>query len=1161
MQIHSFYKSPYAVVRVNGRILADILSIDVNKSLENSISTAKIVTVSRPAAEPEAKVVIELGYNAQSHTVFTGYIDTIEYQEDEDVYTLHCRDVLKRAVDTFLIQEVAFGIDVQESRYYYSTYSHLGGGTFTQHVYSSLSELNVAHPETTGNYSNEGVYAEAVVQWLLAMCGFAEGSEIQVRPTNFWIGDITPAKFHLVSVYDAILQIAELIGWRIFADRGGVVRFQERPRNPSAYPMWEYSIGARNIHKLNRSVTNTDVRNYVEVRGYNGIRAVARAPSSYIGNVPYRGVLIANDLIDTQSIANFMAARILNDLNRLKEVIDLEIDGNPYLEPGETIQLRSDSSDDSYLINTVNHTMTAEGYFTRLQVIQFPGDITYQEPPADISAVFRVVNLAVYGDPKYVAELDASASYSNRGQINRFIWQVGNDPPYEQSEPKTWVVFDEAQITNNNFVTVQLQVYDTANNTATYASGVTKKGLEDSFGRPAKTRALYLAATNTAQGSLNGGKTWNSVSIPAISCAASNFGPNRQTMTSGYALFGCSDNTIRRTVDGCVTVSTVLNDAGSPVNFVSIMELDSRYAIAGTQSGRVYVSQNYGMSWTLRHTFSFPILEVRYGFDDPNYILVVGSGSGNVYHSFNGGISWSKVHPQLSVVNREQSGAFTNYYSTPSGIVAILSGVLTSLSFSQNPGNIRTHTVLVDDDRGVMAVGEDGQHWVMSGTTMVPTQLNPNNAANYMIRDGEIVPVSYFAIPSGAGKSLNKNRTMEILHTTPQHGKIIAYGPFTEPPPPEGDILFISDRLPLEGYSVSSWASPINSTHMFLHTPSGWKLMVNHVTIEIDNIVTSIGAKEGSIAWRSGSSIHMMKLFDNMTEQYYPDWITSLPKAPHLVHPLYHSDGFIIGITRDILLEIHPSRVVYFANAFNNTTQSYNSGVQHVIPDTNNGIYYTRPGIQDDRINVSAYPWISPPSPSFAVVINVVTGSQTTIYTAPTTPDAHNFNVLLCSQDNFYPIIRFYYPSSKNGHVYKVAGTNTAIRVENLEPYELLWESIIPGNIYGNTPTEIHRITRFGEGDKVVIFRIADYLQQLQTETNSSDPWYILRITSTPSIKHRTDYLCAVVGRWHSGGWYTMWTVFHSRDGGRNWKKTSYFTPDVSTYSWPLAYYVPRISP
>src|SRR6185369_6894368 len=162
-----------------------IVTVDISQTLDN-LSSANIKLLSNPGVSPETKVQIKQGYNGQEVTTFTGLVDTIERSNVDDSYTVQARDMLKKALDTFLVQEVKFGIDVVSQTYFYSTYDSAGGGTFVVHEYASLAELETNHPETVGNITNEGAKAEAVVQWLLHMSGLAEGTEIQVDDTEFF---------------------------------------------------------------------------------------------------------------------------------------------------------------------------------------------------------------------------------------------------------------------------------------------------------------------------------------------------------------------------------------------------------------------------------------------------------------------------------------------------------------------------------------------------------------------------------------------------------------------------------------------------------------------------------------------------------------------------------------------------------------------------------------------------------------------------------------------------------------------------------------------------------------------------------------------------------------------------------------------------------------
>lgn len=772
--IDNRYKKPSIEVSFgNGAKPRDVLSVEVSRNLADAIGTASVTVLSRTGVSPEDRIVIKQGYNGEKQLTFTGLVDSIEHNSFEETWTFSCRDLLKKAMDTFLCQEIKFGLDVEKQIYYYSTYSDLEGGTFTVHEYESLSALTSAHPETSDNYTNEGVKAEAVVQWLLVMSGLQEGSEIQVDPTDFFIGDLTPATFYLTSVFDAIQQICELIGWYIYCDVGGVVHFKQKPRAASGYYAWNYT-DSKNIHSIHDITSNTDLRNYVEVHGASGIKHVARQPSPYLGTTTYRGVVIGNDFIDTPDIASFVANRVLADLNRLKKTIYMTVDGNPYLFPGSSVRVSSRVATGAYLIEQISTTMSsAGGYTMNIQCTTYPGSI-YEDPPQDIYADFTTSLVASFGDPKIVVELDGSPSYSTRGPITQWDWIL---PTKEDSGTIVWGVFDYESVSEGLTQDVTLTVKDAAGNVGTVTKPMTLSDLTQN--QVLKFRQLYGALTTKGAGSKDGGNTWNSIDIPAISVAASNFNEGGAYTMSGYALFGGSDGVIYKTEDICETYTSIFT-ADSAVNDIEIPELNSLYAVAGTEAGTIYTSEDSGETWTQKYTFDEPVNQVRYAYTDFTQLLAVAGGK--VYDSYDSGASWSQVTmPVASGIQWNAAGSATNYYAHSSGIVTIDGHIV----FSGGAGpNIPAMTVAIYNNSGIMAVDSTGQHWNYSGGTMLQTQFNGDNLTSHMIRDGEMHVVNYYATQSGISKSLDMNETIQDLYypsgeVMPEGGwgKMVAYGP------------------------------------------------------------------------------------------------------------------------------------------------------------------------------------------------------------------------------------------------------------------------------------------------------------------------------------------------------------------------------------------------
>jgi hypothetical protein len=518
--IDASIKDPSLTVWIDGSKIRDIVSAEVQYNLQDSITTATITTITDPGSSPEDRVRIYQGYYGKERRTFTGIVDSIEKSEADGTYTVSCRDLLKKAIDTFLVQEVKFGIDVENGKYYYSSYAGGNGDVFDIYEYDNYDAMVANHPETAENYSAEGVKAEAVVQWLLAMSGLVEGQEILVDSTEFWIGDITPASFHLTTVYDAVQQICDLIGWYVFCDTSGIVRFKQRPRRPSGYTVWSYSNRKNNIYSVTQLEANTDLRNYVEVHGASGIKVIARENSDYLGSTPYRGVVIGNDLIDTSGIATFIAERVLNDLNRLTETITLDVDGNPYLFPGQSLSVQGQDVSGVFMIEGISSTVSAEdGYRMSITAKSYPSSNGDEEDAGDIQAAFTVGTVVSIGDPVILVQLDGSASYSNRGLINQWSWEFpgGMTDPVVSSEPTTWAAYDQTVIEAG--VTINLTVQDNLGNIGSTSSGIVLSGILGN--QKLQYRHLYTALTTRAAGSVDGGQNWNVVSCPAVSAAAS----------------------------------------------------------------------------------------------------------------------------------------------------------------------------------------------------------------------------------------------------------------------------------------------------------------------------------------------------------------------------------------------------------------------------------------------------------------------------------------------------------------------------------------------------------------------------------------------------------------------------------------------------------------
>lgn len=819
-------KSANTTVQFDYRKYRNIGSVDYSRGLSNAIGSATVTMWSKPEVNPETEVRIFAGYNGEEKQVFTGLIDSITRDNATGAYTIQCRDMLKKAMDTFLVQEVAFGIDVVAQKYYYSTYTGNNGGEFTIHEYDDLEELQTYHPETNGNITSEGVKAEAVVQWMLRMCGLNEGSQIQVRPTNFFIGDIKPVRFHLTSVFDAIGQIGELIGWYVTCDANGVSWFKKKPRRDSGFTSWNYSKGKENILQVSKDINNLNLRNYVEVHGASGITSIRREGSPYLGTTPYRGVLVANELIDTQGIANFMSARIMADLNRLTETINLQVEGNPYLDAGQSIRVSSDVANGTFLIEEISSSISAEaGYMTSITANTFPDDSSAEED-SDIKAMFTIGQTVSIGDPTILVFLDGSSSYSSTGNITKYDWKFTNSLTDDTAGASAyiWAAFPMENLEGGNSATVSLTVTDLLGNTDTISSGISLASLLDQG--KMLYRQLYAALTDQARGTRDGGITWNKVDIPATAVGASVFDVAGEYTVSGYALFGTSAGALYQTTDFCASV-TEIGSVGSRINHVHIPELDASRVLLSCEDGSLYQSLDFGLRLSKLYQFDSAVKQAEYGYTDPNYISVVTSGgSPGAWVSHDGGATWGQLADFGNVeMHWYTAGSMTPYWAHNQGITASTPGP-TPIPFEAASGvqlvkDIRAATVAIDDDTQIWAVESNGQHWTFSGGSMKPMEYNPDNVTRHMIRDGDIPIIGYYATQKGVYKSIDRNTNILPLldlsvsgimpsspvGTIPEYGwgEQVAYGPLAPILPKAFGNVVVHLSNHLDSYSFSGY--------------------------------------------------------------------------------------------------------------------------------------------------------------------------------------------------------------------------------------------------------------------------------------------------------------------------------------------------------------------
>lgn len=312
-------------------------TIQVVESHNSPTSTA-VVECYNTSLELGDEIEIYLGYDGGAYDkVFTGHVKLIEYNVNTQAYTITCADILTRAVDYFFAPE---------------------------------------DPEKPFERSN--ISAEALVGDILEECGI---TNYDYQETYFVIGiNGTKVEVKLISAYDAIKSVADLIAWHLWADRDGVVHF----RNRKPYIMYgnsgqpgdiadvdiNYQINRANLDviDLKETVSEKNLRNRVIVWGSNGVTATASSPSPHLPPNFYKTVLFSHPIISTAELAQKTANYNLALLNRLTYSLSVTLEGNPSLQSRKTVYVSDPQINRRYYIYECRHSWGPSGYITQLEL-------------------------------------------------------------------------------------------------------------------------------------------------------------------------------------------------------------------------------------------------------------------------------------------------------------------------------------------------------------------------------------------------------------------------------------------------------------------------------------------------------------------------------------------------------------------------------------------------------------------------------------------------------------------------------------------------------------------------------------------------------------------------------------------------------------------------
>ena len=323
-----------------------ILTATVNSSHGSPTTNAIIecVEFTKDIGDP---VSLDMGYEDDHGIIFSGYVKNIERATPEDKYIITCYDTSIR-----------------------------------------LSDFFIASSTPASPLKFRGIKAEDLVEALVNLAGI---DDYYGQETFFTFGINNAFEINLVSAYDYIRTIADVLSWNIYCTQGGQIRFVNRkpyvmtgtsgqPGDVADVPFATiYDMtgsGDDKILEFSHHISEKDLRNKVVVYGSGSVSATASAVSPYLPNNPdgspfYKTVVVASPIIDTNNIAQLSADYNLQLYNKLSEQCSVKIEGRHDYTARQvlTVDERLLTISGNWYIYSCEHSFAVQqGYTTSMEL-------------------------------------------------------------------------------------------------------------------------------------------------------------------------------------------------------------------------------------------------------------------------------------------------------------------------------------------------------------------------------------------------------------------------------------------------------------------------------------------------------------------------------------------------------------------------------------------------------------------------------------------------------------------------------------------------------------------------------------------------------------------------------------------------------------------------
>ncbi len=458
----------------------------------------------------------------------------------------------------------------------------------------------------------------------------------------------------------------------------------------------------------------------------------------------------------------------MTEQNRIVSEVELEVPGNPYLKPGDTIAVYAPSvgitSTSNLFLRHLTHTFNTSGFVSRLVLEGGLGEAGYEtgrkpRPSFEMIVTRETIDMGAGPTDYYTVFCDGSSSTDPDDDVSHLSFSWSNNKNADTgSGVKYQTHFTGEEMADATLPAITLRVTDDEGNYADLTLEVDPETTE------IVVRELYIAATTAAWATPDGGKTWNSAAIAAISTP--------EIAGESHSYFGCSGGELYRTDDWLATAPVLVHTFPAAVNCVWINEVNAERVTVGLANGQVWTttdaSAGAGATWTLLYTFGSAVNWVVESAYQSGQFWVCTAAA--VWITFDGFASTPAWHFGWS------AGASQKLALSGFGNYACASGTGGESAVKREDGveitgigaDVRAITHHIRDDvlYGAKLNGADAEVYSTSPGSTAFSLLSTVTGAgqpNHMIRDGDYESELYLAAANGAYKSFDAGANFYLL--------------------------------------------------------------------------------------------------------------------------------------------------------------------------------------------------------------------------------------------------------------------------------------------------------------------------------------------------------------------------------------------------------------